>query len=122
MTKQEFKERVGAIAENLTEAMYQYQDGNIDIHTFKQIMRDEMAEYPYDWMILTGDLQEAYDAFHLEEDELYHIDEVGASADDFKEFVADYISNAHNWDNAELNIGGSASFLTTLLGDEGLNY
>ena len=122
MTKQEFQERVGKIAENLTEAMYQYNDGNIDIHTFKQIMRDEMSEYPYEWMILSLDLQECFDAFHLEEGELYHVDEVGASAEDHKKYAERFISNAQNWDSSQLCVDGSNSFLIPLIGEEGFDY
>ena len=120
MTKTEFQERVGKIAENLTAAMYAYNDGSIDIHTFKQIMRDEMADYPYDWFLATDDENEFNE--ELEVGELYHRDEIGESADDFKHFVKDFIEDAHNWDKSRFTTTGSNSFLFCLIGEEGINY
>lgn len=120
MTKQEFTERVSAIAENLTEAMYQYTDGNIDIHTFKQIMRDEMAKYPYGWG-LADDCSFEFNE-DLEYGECYTIDELGGEVDRMKEFVANFIADAENWDRSRFYVDGSNSFLIALLGYEGENY
>jgi hypothetical protein len=120
MTKQEFQERVGKIAENLTEAMYQYNDGNIDIHTFKQIMRDEMSEYPYELGLANDSACEFNE--DLEYGELYEADELGADVEAQKDFVESYISGAHEWGTTELNADGSGSFLIALLGYEGEDY
>ena len=120
MTKQEFQERVGKIAENLTEAMYQYNDGNIDIHTFKQIMRDEMSKYPYGWGLANDYYCEENE--DLEYGELYTAEELGLPVEYSKKFVEEKISGAHEWGRCELNVEGSGSFLITLLGYEGEDY
>lgn len=120
MTKTEFQERVGKIAENLTAAMYAYNDGSISIDTFKLILRGWMLEYPYDWFLATDNENEFNE--ELEVGELYHRDEIGESADDFKDFVSDFIEDAHNWDKSRFTTTGSNSFLFCLVGEEGENY
>lgn len=119
MTKQVFHEMVSMIAENLKVAMYEYLDGHISIEGFKQELRDQMSYYPYGWHIAQeGDCE--YDE-NMVEGELYPIEDFW-SMHDFKDIVADFIADAHNWDESRFTATGSNSFLLRLVGEEALNY
>lgn len=120
MTKQEFKERVGAIAEVLTDAMNSYNEGKIFLDSFKEVARMAMATYPYGWG-LADDCSCEFNE-DLEYGECYTIDELGGEVDRMKEFVADFIADAENWDRSRFYVDGSNSFLIALLGYEGENY
>lgn len=122
MTKQEFQERVSKIAENLTEAMYQYNDGNIDIHTFKQMMRDEMSDYPYDWY-MADEIDE--ECAGLTAGEIYEVEdtEEWEVVREKREFVFNHIGRIDEWkENMFADTDGVPCFVTLLVGTKGVNY
>lgn len=120
MNKTEFSKRVKSIADNMVEALKDYNEGLISINDFQVMIAFEMGQYPFEYGIATE--QECIIDPELEEGKLYHVDYMGGSSKDFMLFAMEFIKSAPDWDASRFTETGSNSFLLPLVGEEGIHY